>query len=951
MNRTTRLESVLSHQFTGKTSPVYTSLRGLALLSVISIMTSGFLYSEELVNADSVPAGQAKALSSGNPKISSDLSAVVKSLQSKSGKSGRLQTMRQMNQGRSRQVVQLDSKSAEKIQVYLRAKAVTPKLLESIESLGFEVEIISELRPIIQGYAPLDRLNELASLEEISEITRPAYSLATAGPAITEGDVILGTNFIRAGFTFFSQSLDSVDGLGTTVGILSNALYTDEEADQFTSLGYGRCNLLQRNVNTQVPNDQYRLDLPVENFTPLFSPGGSTIVTTGTLYRCPGEATPANLTENGFFGSIDVFPDLFESHILPSSGDAEADDQPFATYPEGAAMMEVIHDIAPSATLLYGDGKTSLGLERSRQFLIPSINQATNFSNSKNVDVIVDNLIFFSEGRYDGSSAISRQSTSVSRTRNIPYFVSAGGQTTTNYSLPTSTSRFPLFINTYFNPDPRSNRSAIHGWSPNTSFDRDELLDIAVTPGQTLEFTLVWDDVWDDFGARATIDFDLYLVPKSEFVDISDAVASSTRTQNGTASNPIEQLIYTVPDTSEIDLGLVIVNRNTGTGSKTLLSLVIENTTVVDSQYLTHGIATNNADALAPVISVGHINIANSISNLSFTNDVLPGLVPGGPSQTSFYSWYENEATPDIISYGSVTTTTTGERGFAGPSSAVAHMAGYAALLRHRFPQMPPQQMLKLMTDTSGLSDTGEPIAQLATDITPRGEFGIDTTSFNKAPVYIRPNTFAIYNALVEGDIDAYGGLLVSSVPLATLEPTKNETGIASQFGRSYKTDWQSNVKSANDELRFGSQGLEIQSSSSRSASWISPSLQVLDRVTNITRNALQPNSEYLLEAVVASSSANPEAIPSFKLKAIDSHGSVFKSMTVNCAEAGFAGSPTSLSGKTYQVYFRTPEKLKDNAELKIVFESVGAETDLQKETTLFLKDVQLTEILASKES
>ncbi|MGF1572157.1 MAG: hypothetical protein ACFCU1_03725 [Sumerlaeia bacterium] len=930
------------------TSPFQRMLFGAAATGFIVSIIPTAISAGELVNHDSVAAAQAKALSSAShPKISSDLDYVVKQFSGKSSKALRIQTMDAMNAMSAKQIVQLDSKSYESIQVYIRVDEVSDDLISTLESLGVEIDVISSLRPIIQAYVPLSKLNEVASIAGVAEVTRPSYSLATAGPNITEGDLIQGTNFIRSGFTFFSQNLDSIDGFGTTIGVISNSLFA-RVGNETGVTAKGQCNNLQRNaLQDELPFPELATDLPIVYYDQFGNP---------VVYNCPNASDFAqNNQDSGFFGAIDIFPDFMESHRIPGAS-ANSPVQPFRPYPEGAAMLEVVHDIAPSARKLYADGRTSLNLERARQFLVPSINQQASFTNSKNVDVIVDNLVFFSEGRFDGSSAISRQASRLSRTRNIPYFVSVGGQTSTDFRSRSEPGLFPFFVNAYFNPDPRPTRSAIHSWSPNTSFDRDEILDIEGVPGTTLELTLIWDDIWDDFGARATLDFDMYLVSTSGSgpVDLSDAIASSTRTQNGSASNPIEQILFSIggeASLAERQLGVMIVDRNTGTGSKTFFTLLIENATVLDSQYLTHGVPVNNADALAPVISVGHIDIANSISNLSFTNDVIPGLLPGAPHQTSFFSWYENQSSPDVISYGSVTTAVTGDRGFAGPSSAVSHIAGYAALLRQRFPELPPQRMLELLTDTSGLSDDGTPIVQFATDITPRGEFGVDTAAFNKAPQYLRPNTFALYNALVEGDTNAYGNLVVNSLSLASAEPVIDENGVASEHGLKMKTTWSQELASADDLLRVSDLGLEIQSNSNRTSRWVSPKIQTHDSVTNVTRSALQPNSEYILEARVGSNNPDPEAIPNFKLKAIDSKGRVLKSLAVNCAEAGFVGSPTSISGKPYQIYFSTPESFDSDAELQIVFESEGASTEEQKATTLFLRDVKLTEILSTSKS
>jgi len=877
---------------TNRSSIIRTTTLAFGVLIIVTNQ-AGFA-KEEIVDRKSLEAAMAQKDS--RSKISDDLQEVLELLGAEKDLNAKIEMAAKINASGPKPVFAIDHQTGNSIEVYIHLEETNKDTIDALEKLGVEIDIISTRRPIIQAMVPFSAMNSVAALPGVVEISRPVYGLGTAGAVQTEADVIQGTNFIRNGFTFFSFGNGRVDGAGTTIGVISNALFSN--SGNVGGIGTNDpavCNGLQleRVEISGAPELNSELPAIIPNICPFrFDEEGNFIGVNPVL----------NAEPTGFYGDIQIFPANFSQHqLVPGAANT------FNTnFPEGAAILEVVHDVAPGATKIYADGDTSLQHEVARQFLFPTFTTPGSTGNSRNIDVMIDNLVFYGDGRYDGSSSISRGAAEISRRYNIPYFVTASGQSSSDFRTETSTGRFPLFINGFFNPDPRDNRSTVHSWSRTTAFQRDEALDIQVG-GQFDEpfvVTLIWDDLWDDLNPRAAVDVDLYLVPKTT-LNINDAVATSTNIQNGSGRNPVERLAY-FGDADE-PLALIMVNKNASAADKLFFTLVIESGTISDSQYLTHGVPGNNSDALPPVISVGHIDTSVTTADIASTTDLIPGVQPGPPSLRSFFKWYENQNSPSVIGYGSVSTASSGARNFEGPSAAVAHLGAFASLLRHRFPQMTPDRIFEVMVDVSGDSNSGLPIPPLALDVTPDGRNAVDTTSFAKSPQYIRSNPFAIYNALVTGEVDAFDSKNSIAMNLIESDSETASTG-------SYKTNWEplsTQALGADNEMtnhHVSSMGLELHASSDAAdAGWKSPSLEFHDFVTGLSHDVFSKNNTYHVEAMIGSNQTDPELIPDFTIKAVGEDGSVH-GLTVSSLDGGFQAAPTNLAGKRYDLFF-TPEK------------------------------------------
>ncbi len=168
----------------------------------------------------------------------------------------------------------------------------------------------------------------------------------------------------------------------------------------------------------------------------------------------------------------------------------------------GAAVSEIIHDIAPDAELFFADYQT-----------VAEKQEAVDWLMSQNVDIITSSTST-TFGRRDGKSFVSQMVDQVF-SQGVLWVNSAGNTGYTHYR--------GVFTD--------QDGDGYH------EFDRgDEFL--GFSPSGPASLSLVWDD-WD----RATQDFDMYILDED-----GNEVASSTDTQSGAGSDAGEFIYYEFSD-------------------------------------------------------------------------------------------------------------------------------------------------------------------------------------------------------------------------------------------------------------------------------------------------------------------------------------------------------------------------------------------------------------------
>lgn len=150
-----------------------------------------------------------QALSPAQEKVSGQLRAVLDKIESRG--------ITRAN-ARAREVATLATPFVRleqdgRVQVYVYLDAVAEGQLNALRALELEIEITNEDLAVVQGWAPFDRIDQIAARPFVSRVTAPRYGRVRAGSKTTEGDAILRADLVR--------NL-GVDGTGVKVGIISD---------------------------------------------------------------------------------------------------------------------------------------------------------------------------------------------------------------------------------------------------------------------------------------------------------------------------------------------------------------------------------------------------------------------------------------------------------------------------------------------------------------------------------------------------------------------------------------------------------------------------------------------------------------------------------------------------------------------------------------------------------
>lgn len=371
--------------------------------------------------------------------------------------------------------------------------------------------------------------------------------------------------------------------------------------------------------------------------------------------------------------------------IVPGQdGTADPND---VTLDEGAAMMEIVHDIAPDAQLFFA---TALGGEAQ---------MAANIQALRNLgcDVIIDDVVYTNESPFTEGGGPIGQAISKVVAIGALYFSAAG-----NYnSIDAGTAG--VWEGDFADSGTKIGKGTAHQWAPGVIGNP-----MAVTPGNLASgFNALY---WSDPRGNSTNDYDLFVLS----ADLSRVEDSSTNIQNGPGSEPVEEVDFNfwIPGN-----WYFVVVRNAGAAPRALhldtFGSLLQYRTIGATFGHNAGISTigvaavSAAEKTGPFTSRDQTEVYSSDGPRRVFYDgsgklYSPGLPPTFASESGLLL-----AKPDLAAADCVKNAILGplvyiwQYYFCGTSAAAPHAGAIAALVKSANPSLGGPQILSILKSTA----------------------------------------------------------------------------------------------------------------------------------------------------------------------------------------------------------------------------------------------------------
>jgi subtilisin family serine protease len=323
--------------------------------------------------------------------------------------------------------------------------------------------------------------------------------------------------------------------------------------------------------------------------------------------------------------------------------------------PHGTAVAEVIHDMAPDASLVFATPQTPV----QRASYILDLARA-------GVRVISSSTGTVADTPGDGTGPVAGAIAQAASQYGLVYVQAAGNQAQCHWD--------GLFAD--------ADGDGLHEFAPGVELNM--LNGGAVLPaGFPVQVFLRWD-AWP----ASSVDYDLLLLgwDGSQWV----LVAASTNTQNGTQP-PYEGISYVTPAQTYYALA---IGHYSGAGSVVLdlnaynvgsFAYRVPERSLVDDATASAAVVVAAVDAAAPY--------------------PLEPYSSRGPTRGLGGAMNGGAAKPDLAAYANVSTVAygprTGAHSFNGTSAATPHVSGAAALLASAFPGYTRTQIVNLLRESA----------------------------------------------------------------------------------------------------------------------------------------------------------------------------------------------------------------------------------------------------------
>ena len=329
---------------------------------------------------------------------------------------------------------------------------------------------------------------------------------------------------------------------------------------------------------------------------------------------------------------------------------------------EGTAMLEIIHDMVPDATLYFHTGFPNYVV----------FNDAVEALVAAGCNVIVDDLGFLDQPYFEDGEIASHVALVLEGNDNVVHVSSAGNAAQEHYQG-------------IFN----DNGSGWHDFSAGLN----QILVAYVPNGDRVTSFLQWND---SFGSSGN-DYDLYLVNQgSGNYEILD---SSVFEQDGD-DDPLEYINYTNTSGSTIIVGIYI-KKYFGLDRTLEINFNNRGGVSISQTFVTAADSIFGHPAVPGVIAVGAIDASDP------GNDDIEDFSSQGPVTIIGDG---QRAKPDVVGIDGVSVTGVGgfSNPFFGTSAAAPHIAAIAAQLWGQYPSANGNQIRDHLLNTAvDLGDSG----------------------------------------------------------------------------------------------------------------------------------------------------------------------------------------------------------------------------------------------------
>jgi hypothetical protein len=491
--------------------------------------------------------------------------------------------------------------------------------------------------------------------------------------------------------------------------------------------------------------------------------GGSTAASIGSNGATPAQVQAAfdesGLSVNGFGVKVGVLSDSFDN-----LGGAPADEASGALPPanfiqvvsdlssggsdEGRAMMQIIHDIAPDASLAF----------------YTAFNGEQDFANgilalaAAGCKVICDDVSYYDEPFFQ--TGVVAQAIQTVEAEGVTYVTAAGNDGSNGYQaswIPTSGSLKGISA-------PLTDAENFGG-----SLVQEVDVKIPLNSGYTVPLVLEWDQAY----GKASSNLEVLVYTKDENGNYQ-LVGTATNTSpwppqsgSGEPQNPWVEFDFQKTGTYYVAI------RNLSGPDPTLIKYI----TAGDG--LTADIIGANSGTV-----VGHAATAGAITAGAVDSKNTPAFGTSPPTSESFSSSGQgtellfdsngNPITPESLNPVTVsgvddinTTVTGGLNDFLGTSAASASLAGVAALMVEANPSLSPAQVATYMAQYAaamsdaavagaGLVQVNPTIAAIPSD--PVAVTGTDSNAFGSTDIVESKGDYLLYDGATPGPALQYGG-------------------------------------------------------------------------------------------------------------------------------------------------------------------------------------------------